>query len=443
MRVSILHRHRGLDGGMRVVACDLKILKPEIKDRGDGAGDPQGRQRAEVAGKLGLHLFHMVGIDMRVADGMDEIPGLIARDMGEHDEEEGVRGDVERHAKEHVGAALVKLQVQLAAQDADLPHRMAGRQRHLRHVGRVPSRDDQAAGVGGFADHVDQRLDLVHAPEIAPLAAIDGAKVAVRIGPFIPDADAVFLEVTDVGIALQEPQKFVDDGFEMQLLGGDQREAIGQRVAALQAEMADGAGARAVGRGGALGKDGAERDVILLHGPADGYGMSRLPLYLAVASGATGCVRWRQEIERRDAMGIRYLHTMVRVKDLEASIAFYKLLGLEETRRYDNEGGRFTLVFLAPPGQPDCPVELTYNWDGDDGLPSDSRHFGHLAYEVEDIHATCAHLQANGVVINRPPRDGRMAFVRSPDNISIELLQKGGALEPVEPWKSMASVGHW
>jgi len=142
-------------------------------------------------------------------------------------------------------------------------------------------------------------------------------------------------------------------------------------------------------------------------------------------------------------MPITYLHTMVRVLDLDKSIAFFKLLGLEETRRYDNEGGRFTLLFMAPPGQPDCPIELTYNWDGDDGLPSDGRHFGHLAYAVDNIHETCAHLAANGVVINRPPRDGHMAFVRSPDNISIELLQKGAALEPVEPWRSAPSIGHW
>lgn len=142
-------------------------------------------------------------------------------------------------------------------------------------------------------------------------------------------------------------------------------------------------------------------------------------------------------------MKIRYLHTMVRVKDLEASIKFFELLGLKETRRWDNEEGRFTLVFLAPPGQEDCPVELTYNWDGDEGLPSDSRHFGHLAYDVEDIYAMCQHLQDNGVVINRPPRDGRMAFVRSPDNISIELLQMGGARDPQAPWASMENTGHW
>ncbi len=143
-------------------------------------------------------------------------------------------------------------------------------------------------------------------------------------------------------------------------------------------------------------------------------------------------------------MKIKYLHVMVRVKDLEASMHFYRdLLGLEEIRRYDSEAGRFTLVYLAAPGQHEVPLELTYNWDGDDGLPSDSRHFGHLAYEVENIYEMCAFLQDNGVTINRPPRDGRMAFVRSPDNISIELLQAGGALEPAEPWASMESTGQW
>ena len=140
---------------------------------------------------------------------------------------------------------------------------------------------------------------------------------------------------------------------------------------------------------------------------------------------------------------MRYLHTMVRVKDLEESMKFYALLGLKETKRWDNEKGRFTLVFMAPEGQEECPVELTYNWDGDDALPSDSRHFGHLAYGVDNIYEMCAHLEANGVTINRPPRDGRMAFVRSPDNISIELLQNGDALEPAEPWLSMGNTGHW
>ena len=142
-------------------------------------------------------------------------------------------------------------------------------------------------------------------------------------------------------------------------------------------------------------------------------------------------------------MPLKYLHTMVRVKDLDASIAFFKLFGMEVTRHSDYENGRFSLVFLAPPDQPECPVELTYNWDGDEGLPSDSRHFGHLAYEVDDIYAMCQHLMDNGVTINRPPRDGRMAFVRSPDNVSIELLQAGEAKEPQEPWVSMENIGHW
>ena len=134
---------------------------------------------------------------------------------------------------------------------------------------------------------------------------------------------------------------------------------------------------------------------------------------------------------------------MVRVKDLEATQKFFALLGLKETRRSDYESGRFSLIFMAPEGQEECPVELTYNWDGDDGLPSDSRHFGHLAYEVDDIYAMCQHLMDHGVTINRPPRDGRMAFVRSPDNISVELLQKGAAQEPAEPWASMPNIRHW
>ena len=142
-------------------------------------------------------------------------------------------------------------------------------------------------------------------------------------------------------------------------------------------------------------------------------------------------------------MTIRYLHTMVRVKDLEKSIDFFKLLDLKETRRNESEQGRFTLVFMAAEGQEECPVELTYNWDGDDELPSDSRHFGHLAYAVDNIYDTCQHLKDNGILINRPPRDGRMAFVRSPDNISVELLQKDQPLTSTEPWASMANTGHW
>ena len=142
-------------------------------------------------------------------------------------------------------------------------------------------------------------------------------------------------------------------------------------------------------------------------------------------------------------MNIEYLHTMVRVKNLQKSITFYKLLGLEETRRMDSETGRFILVFMSPPGQENAHLELTYNWDGDNLLPSDSRHFGHIAYQVKNIYDTCTYLMDNNVTINRPPRDGRMAFIRSPDNVSIELLQMHSALEPIEPWLSMENVGKW
>lgn len=142
-------------------------------------------------------------------------------------------------------------------------------------------------------------------------------------------------------------------------------------------------------------------------------------------------------------MKVRYLHTMVRVKDLDATMKFFELLGLRETRRIENDKGRFTLVFMAPEGQDETPVELTYNWDGDDALPSDSRHFGHLAYSVGNIYEMCQHLMDNGVTINRPPRDGNMAFVRSPDNVSVELLQDGDPLPPAEPWASMENTGHW
>ena len=142
-------------------------------------------------------------------------------------------------------------------------------------------------------------------------------------------------------------------------------------------------------------------------------------------------------------MKTKYLHTMVRVKDLEELMRFYELLGLKEIRRTENDKGRFTLVFMAPEGQEEAPIELTYNWDGDEGLPSDSRHFGHLAYGVENIYEMCRRLQDAGITINRPPRDGHMAFVRSPDNVSIELLQIGGSLPPQEPWASMENTGHW
>jgi lactoylglutathione lyase len=138
---------------------------------------------------------------------------------------------------------------------------------------------------------------------------------------------------------------------------------------------------------------------------------------------------------------MKFLHSMIRVADPDATVAFFQQLGLEERRRMDNEAGRFTLIFMGVPGDEGGEVELTHNWDPEeyDG----GRNFGHLAYQVDDIYATCQRLADAGVTINRPPRDGRMAFVRTPDNISIELLQKGGALPAAEPWASMPNTGSW
>ncbi len=138
---------------------------------------------------------------------------------------------------------------------------------------------------------------------------------------------------------------------------------------------------------------------------------------------------------------MKFLHAMLRVSDPEATIRFFTLLGLEERRRMENEQGRFTLIFLGVPGDVGGEVELTHNWD-ETGYAG-GRNFGHLAYQVEDIYETCGRLAEAGVTINRPPRDGRMAFVRTPDNVSVELLQKGERLEPAEPWASMPNSGEW
>lgn len=171
-------------------------------------------------------------------------------------------------------------------------------------------------------------------------------------------------------------------------------------------------------------------------GPGEGYVIGRTHLNMVKGRKSAG-------------MGMQYMHTMVRVKDLDASLDFYcNKLGLVEVERMDHEKGRFTLVFLAAPDDVDVAksertamVELTYNWDPEDY--DGGRNFGHLAYRVDDIYATCKHLMDKGVTINRPPRDGRMAFVRSPDGISVELLQRGNALEAAEPWASMENTGTW
>jgi lactoylglutathione lyase len=143
---------------------------------------------------------------------------------------------------------------------------------------------------------------------------------------------------------------------------------------------------------------------------------------------------------------LKYLHTMIRVTDLDKTIAFFELLGLREVKQFDSEAGRFTLVYLAAPGDEDAQVELTYNWPPQDGSPAEvydgGRNFGHLAYQVDNIYETCQRLMDAGITINRPPRDGHMAFIRTPDNISVELLQDG-RLDPAEPWVSMPNIGAW
>ncbi|MGJ8481189.1 VOC family protein [Sphingobium yanoikuyae] len=143
---------------------------------------------------------------------------------------------------------------------------------------------------------------------------------------------------------------------------------------------------------------------------------------------------------------LKYLHTMIRVTDLDKTIGFFELLGLREVKRFDSEAGRFTLVYLAAPGDEDAQVELTYNWPPQDGSPAEvydgGRNFGHLAYQVDNIYETCQRLMDAGITINRPPRDGHMAFIRTPDNISVELLQDG-RLDPAEPWVSMPNIGAW
>ena len=138
---------------------------------------------------------------------------------------------------------------------------------------------------------------------------------------------------------------------------------------------------------------------------------------------------------------MKYLHTMIRVSDVDGTLAFFNTLGLSETRRKDNEAGRYTLIFLAADETPEAEIELTHNWDAEDY--SGGRNFGHLAFSVDDIHESCQRMMDDGITINRPPRDGRMAFIRSPDGISIELLQRGEALTPREPWISMGNIGEW
>ncbi len=254
---------------MRVVAFEFKILELEIKDAFDFAIDDEARRLARGAGELGFHLLHMVGIDMRVAHGVNELPRFIARHMGEHFQQQRVGSDVEGHAEEHIGGALVELQVHGAVLDADLPERVTGGERHVIDLSRVPGRDDQSAAVGVVFDLLDEVRDLVGGAaglrEAAPLVAIDGAKVAVFVGPFVPNADAVVFEVFDIGVTIEEPQEFVNDGFEVQLFGGDKREAFAQVIAALHAEVRNRPRSGAIIAWNALFHHGFECVEVFLH----------------------------------------------------------------------------------------------------------------------------------------------------------------------------------
>lgn len=170
--------------------------------------------------------------------------------------------------------------------------------------------------------------------------------------------------------------------------------------------------------------------------------MVRMLFTVAVAARFNDHCGFKLQVSPTRSYNMKYLHTMVRVTDIDASLDFYcNKLGLRELKRYESEQGRFTLVFLAAPGDDEAQVELTHNWDPEEY--DEGRNFGHLAYQVDNIYELCQSMMDAGVTINRPPRDGHMAFVRSPDNISIELLQKGESLPPAEPWVSMESEGHW
>ena len=170
--------------------------------------------------------------------------------------------------------------------------------------------------------------------------------------------------------------------------------------------------------------------------------MVRILFTVAVDASFNDHCGFKLQLSPTRSYEMKYLHTMVRVTDIDASLDFYcNKLGLNELKRYESEQGRFTLVFLAAPGDDEAQVELTHNWDPEEY--DEGRNFGHLAYQVDNIYELCQSMMDAGVTINRPPRDGHMAFVRSPDNISIELLQKGESLPPAEPWVSMKSEGHW
>ena len=255
---------------MAAVVAQFEVLEPEIEQRAHLRIQPHFRQRIGRAGELGLYLIQVVQIQVRIAQGVNERSRAQIADLGNHQGQQGIGGDVEGHAQKHVGTALVELAGQPALGDVELEKGVAGRQRHALDLADVPGADDQAAGIRVAPDLLHDLLHLIDAapvrrPPGAPLGAVDGPQIAVLVRPFVPDADPMLAQVADVGIAAQKPQQFVDDRLEMQLLGGYRREAFAQVEAHLMAENAERARAGTIALAGALLPDPAQEFEVLLH----------------------------------------------------------------------------------------------------------------------------------------------------------------------------------
>ena len=279
-----LDRDGGLDVGVGVVVFEFEVFEGEGVDVADGGVDGEGGEGAGVAGELEAGLVEMVGVEVEVAEGVDEVARFVVEGLGDHHGEEGVGGDVEGDAEEEVGAALVELAGEAGALavlfglvDVELEEEVAGREGHLVDLPDVPGGDEMAAGVGVVLEAVHEAGDLVDGRSVlglpgAPLLSVDGAEFAMFIGPIVPDADAVFLEVGDVGVAFEEPEEFVDDGAEVEFFGGEAGESVPEVEAGLAAEDREGAGAGAVGAFFAMLKDIPEEVEVLLHGGEGGGG---------------------------------------------------------------------------------------------------------------------------------------------------------------------------
>ncbi len=253
---------------MRVVIQELKILVFESEDVLHRRIELHCRQRLRLARKLELHLLFVIGIDVDIAERVDEVAGLEIRHLRHHERQKRIAGDVERYAEEHVSAALIKLARKLATRDVELKHRVAGHEGHLLELPHVPRIHDHAAAIGVLFQKLDGLRDLVnHAPVLgfpaAPLLSVHGTEIALRIRPFVPNADAVRLQIVDIGVALEEPEQFMDDGLDVDLFRRDERKTLRKVETHLVTEDALGPGASAVGFGGAVLLDGAKKIEVL------------------------------------------------------------------------------------------------------------------------------------------------------------------------------------